>query len=86
MNPGCGACSCEDAEAAWRHFADGVDSDASIVDGPHFIVPIVRCHACSQRFIRIFTEFIDWPSGQARRVTRAAATFLVSEGGLYPAA
>jgi hypothetical protein len=60
---GCGACSGADAEAAWRHFLGSVDSAAPIVDDPHFIVRIVRCRACSQAFIRIFTEFIDWSGG-----------------------
>ena len=69
MNFGCGACSREDAEAAWQHFRHDVDTEAPIVDDPHFIVRIVRCRACSQPFIRIFTEFIDWSGGDDPQYT-----------------
>jgi hypothetical protein len=133
MSFGCRACYGEDdAEAAWRHFLQGVDTEVPIADDPHFIVTIVRCRACPQAFIKIFTEFIDWsggddpqyttimpvtdaeaaaftdgsmsplqagsigagrrhllsdwPGGQARRISWGEGTFLVSEGGLFPAA
>jgi hypothetical protein len=61
---GCEACYREgDAQAVWEHFRHGVDTVASVVSESHFIVRIVRCTDCSQAFIRIFTEFIDWSSG-----------------------
>jgi len=60
---GCDACYGADPQAAWQHFRHGVDDDPPIVDEPHFIVRIVRCRLCSQAFLRIFTEFIDWAGG-----------------------
>lgn len=60
---GCDACYGADAQAAWRHFSDGMRSDPPFVDDSHFIVRIVRCRLCAQAFVRIFTEFIDWAGG-----------------------
>jgi hypothetical protein len=60
---GCDACYLADAQAAWRHFGDGMRSDPPFVDDPHFIVRIVRCLVCAQAFVRIFTEFVDWAGG-----------------------
>jgi hypothetical protein len=32
-------------------------------DDSHFIVQLRRCAKCSQRFVWIFTEFVDWEGG-----------------------
>jgi hypothetical protein len=60
---GCDACYGAHPEAVWEHFGDGVDPGPTIVDDSHFIVRIVRCRLCSQAFVRIFTEFVDWAGG-----------------------
>jgi hypothetical protein len=84
VNFGCEACYSEgDAQAAWRHFLDGVDTVAPIVGDSHFIVGIVRCRDCSQAFIRIFTEVIDWSGGEDPQyvtimpITEAEATAFI---------
>ena len=60
---GCDACYGADAQAAWRHFRDEMDSDPPLMDDPHFIVRIARCRQCAQSLVRIFTEFVDWVGG-----------------------
>lgn len=38
--------------------------DTCVVDDSHFIVQLRRCHDCSQRFLCVFTEFVDWDNGE----------------------
>jgi hypothetical protein len=51
----------EDARAVWgRH---RLRAERRLVDDVHFIVQILRCAECGQRFASIFTEFVDWSGG-----------------------
>jgi hypothetical protein len=84
---GCADCYGEDADAAWRHYTGGLTIDRYLVeDDSHFIVQLRRCRSCSQRFLWIFTEFVDWAGGrdaQYRRVVPVApaeATTLAGRG------
>lgn len=57
--PGCERCwppSAEAASAASRVLA----SEAELIDESHFHVTVLVCRACSQRFVSVFTELIDW--------------------------
>lgn len=57
---GCAECFAEDAERAGRWRLQGV---CELVDESHFGVAIRQCPACGQRFVTIFTEFVDWVDG-----------------------
>lgn len=35
----------------------------TLIDESHFSISILRCPECSQRFVSIFTELIDWEDG-----------------------
>jgi hypothetical protein len=59
---GCSACYGDDPQTVRDHLRTSAGGPP-IVDDSHFIVRIVRCRACSQGFIYIFTEFIDWEDG-----------------------
>ena len=59
---GCEKCwpfSAEAADAARR----GLIPVAELIDESHFHVMIRACSVCSQKFISIFTELIDWSEG-----------------------
>lgn len=36
---------------------------ATPVDESHFIVTVLACRVCGQRFLSVFTETIDWADG-----------------------
>jgi hypothetical protein len=59
---GCDACLPTDPAAAWRARRD-LDLVAQQVDQPHFIVSVLECPRCGQRFVSVFTETIDWVGG-----------------------
>jgi len=59
---GCEKCwpfSAEAADEAWRTLIPVVE----LIDESHFHVMIRECSGCSQKFISIFTEMIDWSEG-----------------------
>ncbi len=59
---GCKGCWPSSADAAWG--ARGLlRSEEELVDESHYYVMILTCSACSQRFISIFSERIDWVDG-----------------------
>ena len=60
---GCATCWPADAAAAWKA-RDRLGEDASVVDESHFIVRILACSACGQRFVTVTTEQIDWKDGE----------------------
>jgi hypothetical protein len=66
---GCAACYGEDPEAAWRHHVGDFEHDVYLADDSHFIVAIRHCRLCSQRYVSIFTEFVDWHGGQDAQYT-----------------
>ncbi|GHF78745.1 hypothetical protein GCM10018790_65930 [Kitasatospora xanthocidica] len=59
---GCEACCAEDASAARAHHQSytGVRLETMIQDDSHFIVSVQRCGLCSQAFVSVFTEYVDW--------------------------
>jgi tetratricopeptide (TPR) repeat protein len=61
---GCDACYGEDAESVWQRVPDGYDRHEFLdEDSSHFSATLCHCRACSQTFVKIFTEFIDWSGG-----------------------
>jgi hypothetical protein len=60
---GCTRCYGDDARATWRYCAEHLVIEQSLVDDSHFIVQLRRCPTCSQPFVWVFTEFIDWVGG-----------------------
>jgi len=63
---GCALCFGEDAEAARAYLLASVQV---LVDESHFGVSLRRCTACGQRFVHIFTEFVDWVDGDDPQYT-----------------
>ena len=58
-----------------------------LIDDSHFGVSIRRCSTCRQRFVHVFTEFVDWADGDDPQygdllpVTDAEAAGLAAQGG-----
>ena len=62
QNFGCEHCWPSTADAAWD--ARGALTRAQeLIDESHFHVMILACARCSQRFVSVFTEMIDWEDG-----------------------
>ncbi|MEE1788328.1 hypothetical protein PUR71_36340 [Streptomyces sp. SP17BM10] len=68
---------------------DGVRLEKMIQDDSHFIVSVQRCGLCSQAFVSVFTEYVDWVASRDAQyrtvlpVTDAEAADLM-EGRLTP--
>lgn len=60
---GCSYCYGDDPDKTWAYCKQGLIIDQYLRDDSHFIVTVRRCAECSQRFIWILTEFIDWQGG-----------------------
>ncbi|MFI8458607.1 hypothetical protein [Kitasatospora sp. NPDC085464] len=86
---GCVKCYGGDAQAVWRGQREGFEHETDVVDGSRFAVDVRRCRGCSQRFVWIFTESVDWMGGDDSRhvtvmpLTAAEATGL-TVGTLRP--
>ncbi|HIJ65160.1 MAG TPA: hypothetical protein HPP77_04345 [Candidatus Hydrogenedentes bacterium] len=61
-NFGCKGCWPPSAEAAWEARGQ-LRREDPLIDESHYIVAVLTCSACAQRFISIFTEEIDWVDG-----------------------
>lgn len=59
---GCERCWPPAPDAAWEA-RRALTELAVLIDESHFRVRILRCEGCSQRFMSIFTETIDWKGG-----------------------
>ena len=59
---GCGRCWSGAAEAAWGTYA-ALATEIVLIAESHFRVAIRFCRHCSQRFVSIFSETIDWVDG-----------------------
>ena len=82
---GCENCwppSPEDSDAAYR----ALTREADLIDESHFHVMIRACSRCSQRFLSIFTEMIDWADGDDPQywtllpITEVEAADLIRQG------
>lgn len=59
---GCADCWPASAEDAWSA-RSGLRTTAELIDESHFHVTLRTCPRCSQEFVSIFTETIDWVGG-----------------------
>lgn len=59
---GCDFCWPADAGAAWAARA-ALTRLKQLIDESHFIVALLACPRCAQRYVSIFTELIDWGTG-----------------------
>lgn len=82
---GCDLCRPADARAAWAA-RDGLTRLRELIDESHFIVAILVCPRCAQRYVSIFTEMIDWEDGNDPQywtlmpITEAEAEGLIERG------
>jgi hypothetical protein len=60
---GCAHCWPDSAEAAWGA-RSVLAQETRLIDESHFIVRVLTCLRCSQRFVSVFTEMIDWEAGE----------------------
>ena len=60
---GCARCWPPSPDAAWS-FRRSLACKADLLDESHFHVMLLACPACSQRFVSVFTETIDWADGE----------------------
>ena len=82
---GCEHCWPATADAAWQARVK-LDTEHEVVDESHYHVTIRTCRSCSQRFVSIFTETIDWVDGDDPQywtllpVTAAEVAHLIQQG------
>ena len=61
---GCALCYEGDAgEVAAFFSGGGLALDRLLIDDSHFIVGLRRCTACTQPYVSVFSEFVDWSGG-----------------------
>jgi hypothetical protein len=83
---GCENCWPADPDAAWEA-RRALPLEADLIDESHFHVMILACDNCSQRFVSVFTETIDWLDGEDPQywvllpITNAEASELVQRKG-----
>ena len=82
---GCDLCWPADARAAWGA-RDGLSRLKELIDESHFIVALLACPRCAQRYVSVFTELIDWGDGNDPQywillpITEAEAGGLIEQG------
>lgn len=59
---GCACCLPSSVQEAWEVRMKLVER-AQLVDESHFRVRVLACTNCSQKFLSIFSEIIDWCDG-----------------------
>jgi len=60
---GCERCWPATPDAAWKARAS-LSHQATVIDEAHCIASLVGCPVCSQRFVSVFAESIDWVGGE----------------------
>ncbi len=59
---GCPRCWPAEAEAAWE-CRKSLARVNELIDESHFMVALLACPECSQHFISVFVEDVDWVDG-----------------------
>lgn len=59
---GCAVCWPESAEEA-SEATPGLEVLCWLIDESHYIIKTVKCSACGQHFVTVFTERVDWVDG-----------------------
>jgi hypothetical protein len=81
---GCDACWPVSADAAWSARANLAKFD--LIDESHYHVMVMSCGQCSQSFLSVFTELIDWQKGEDPQewtsipITAAELALLTAQG------
>jgi hypothetical protein len=60
---GCERCYPEEAPTNWRNHVAGFEHASSFASESHLEISIWRCRHCSQPFVYVWMEFIDWDGG-----------------------
>ena len=60
---GCDRCWAPEASKAWDVIKN-VPIEARLIDESHFIVQIRSCPSCSQSYLQVTTEVVDWQDGE----------------------
>jgi len=60
---GCEECWSSEASAAWRAVTS-IPIQAYLIDESHYIVSIRVCPSCSQHYLQVTTETVDWKDGE----------------------
>lgn len=60
---GCDKCWSSDASDAWEAVTS-IPIEVYLIDEPHYIVSVRACPSCSQRYLQVTTEIIDWNDGE----------------------
>lgn len=60
---GCEKCWPTEAGEAWEALTN-IPIEARLVEESHYIVSIRACPSCSQRYLQVTTETIDWDDGE----------------------
>ncbi|WP_143741813.1 hypothetical protein [Thiorhodovibrio frisius] len=83
---GCNTCWPKVADEAWEAVKH-LKSEIELIDESHFMIKVRSCKKCSQQFLWVFTETIDWKDGEDPQywavlpITPAEAYQLLSDGG-----
>jgi hypothetical protein len=60
---GCEECWSSEAAEAWRAVRS-IPIQAHLIDESHYIVSIRVCPSCSQHYLQVTTETVDWKDGE----------------------
>lgn len=60
---GCDKCWSSEASAAWEAVAS-TPIETHLIDELHYIVSIRACPSCSQCYLQVTTEVVDWSDGE----------------------
>lgn len=60
---GCAQCWPGSPDAAWTA-RKALRSEGDLVDESHYHVMVLACASCSQHFLSVFTETVDWVDGE----------------------
>ena len=60
---GCDKCWASEASKAWKAVTS-IPIEEYLIDESHYIVSIRNCPSCSQRYLQVTTETVDWTDGE----------------------
>jgi hypothetical protein len=60
---GCDKCWSSEASDAWSAVTS-TPIETHLIDESHYIVSIRACPSCSQRYLQVTTEVVDWDDGE----------------------
>jgi len=60
---GCDKCWSSEASKAWQAVTR-TPIEEYLIDESHYIVSIRSCPSCSQRYLQVTTETVDWTDGE----------------------